>query len=473
MSEPVMRAKPPLEHIPADYTPAVAQGVKALLPLWIRWQTNLAEIEACEVDTLARLYHDFQQGKTRFLMAFRHPSPADAYCLAQLLWRRVPATAKAMNLPLQSPIHAHFIYDRGIPLWAGRWVGWLYSKLGGTSIQRGKLDLVALRAARDLFANGRFPMVAAPEGGNNGHNEIVSPLEPGIAQLGFWCAEDLQKAQRPESVVILPLGLQYRYIEPPWQAVEALLVQLEADCGLGDAIASTALLDLPECSFSEIGLPPQKALALYSRLYRLALHLLALMEGYYRKFYKVSLPTEADSADPNAQLAQRLQTLLNAALQVAEDYFGVPPKGTVIDRCRRLEQAGWERIFREDLKDAQLSPVERGLADRIAEEADLRMWHMRIVENFVAVTGRYVREKPTVDRFAETVLLLRDTIVRIKGKHPFPRPKLGSLRATVTVGEPLAVSDRMADYQQSRRRAVAQLTQDLQTALEDLILKEP
>ena len=68
-----------------------------------------------------------------------------------------------------------------------------------------------------------------------------------------------------------------------------------------------------------------------------------------------------------------------------------------------MEQAGWERIIREDLRDkTAISPVERGLADRIAEEADLRMWHMRLVESFVAVTGRYVLEKPTADRFRKT-----------------------------------------------------------------------
>ncbi|WP_071599813.1 hypothetical protein [Mastigocladopsis repens] len=44
------------------------------------------------------------------------------------------------------------------------------------------------------------------------------------------------------------------------------------------------------------------------------------------------------------------------------------------------------------------------LGDRIAEEANLRMWHMRLVESFVAVTGNYVHEKPTAERFAETTL---------------------------------------------------------------------
>ena len=131
----------------------------------------------------------------------------------------------------------------------------------------------------------------------------------------------------------------------------------------------------------------------------------------------------------------------------------------------------YRSFFREDLRNGTaLSPVERGLADRIAEEADLRMWHMRLVESFVAVTGRYVLEKPTAERFAETVLLLADMVTRIQGENPFPRPSLGKRKATLTVGEPICVSDRWDDYKVSRRKAVATLTEDLQGALEALIV---
>jgi hypothetical protein len=166
----------------------------------------------------------------------------------------------------------------------------------------------------------------------------------------------------------------------------------------------------------------------------------------------------------------RLKGLLDVALQVAEEYFNLKPKGSVIDRCRRLEQAGWDYIYREDIKNiAALSPLERGLADRLAEEANLRMWHMRLVESFVSVTGRYVEEKLTAERLAETTLLLWDVLARIKGGNPFGRPKLAKQQVQMTVGEPISVSDRWEGYQTSRRLAVAELTQDLQSALEAMI----
>ncbi|RMD67952.1 MAG: hypothetical protein D6822_07755 [Cyanobacteria bacterium J149] len=50
---------------------------------------------------------------------------------------------------------------RGILLWAGQGIGWLYSHLGATPIQRGKLDRLGLKSARELFLNRNFPLAAA------------------------------------------------------------------------------------------------------------------------------------------------------------------------------------------------------------------------------------------------------------------------------------------------------------------------
>jgi hypothetical protein len=464
MPDLITRVQPPLEFIPPAYDPLLRRVFDWGLPVITRWRTSIHHIEVQNIETLVGLIQQFQQQQIRLLLAFRHPSADDPFCLAQLLWKRVPTASRQMGIDLKMPIHAHFIYDRGIPLWAGEWTSSLYAKLGGTPIHRGKIDLVGLRSARDLFANANLPLIAAPEGATNGHNEVVSPLEPGIAQLGFWCVEDLRKANRSEQVIILPIGIQYEYMTPPWQAVERILTQLEVDTGIPTG-----------------GLTPAERLdetLLYQRLYRLGEHLLSTMEQYYKRFFHKTLiipetDSEADSvSSPNAAFANRLNALLNAALQVAEEHFSLQPKGSVIDRCRRLEQAAWDCIYRDDLQLETISPLERGLADRVAEEADLRVWHMRLVESFVAVTGKYVQDKPTVERFAETTLLVWDMLCRIKGGDPFKRPKLGAQKAVLTMGEPINISDRGPTYQGGRKnakQAVETLTKDLQTALEQML----
>ncbi|MGJ3244462.1 MAG: 1-acyl-sn-glycerol-3-phosphate acyltransferase [Elainellaceae cyanobacterium] len=487
MPHPITRAQPPLEFIPPRFNPLVLQIGRSLLPFWLRWYKQIRKVDIHNADGLARLYEQFQAGEVRFLIAFRHPTTSDPPCVANVLWNQIPRYAHQNGYSVESPVHAHFVYDRGIPLWAGNFVGWLASTLGGTPIRRGSLDVIGLRSVRNLFADGQFPIAIAPEGATNGHNEIVSPIEPGIAQFGFWCVEDLRKANRSEPVMIVPLGIQYRYVEAPWKSLESLMTQLELEMGLpplsdpntGDGMSQLA--DLQD------GVEPtlEQEKILYRRLYRMGEHLLSLMEEFYRKYYRqiieTDLPKTDASSDPsppqtlhpseaNERLAKRLHVLLNAALNVAEQSFDVKPKGNLSDRCRRVEQAGWNRIYRDDLKNTEsLSPVERGLADLVAEEADLRIWHMRLVETFVSVTGKYVVEKPTVERFADTTLLVWKTVTQITGKSRIQRPDLGAQYAQITVGEPLSVSDRWDAYQTNRRTAIAQLTHDLQTALEAMI----
>ena len=449
------QAQSALEFIPPAYSPLTWQVTKRIIPWWLRHKHNIVKVEIDNAAELIDLYRQFQQGKTRFMLAFRHPTIADPPCIAQLLWNQLPRLAQQQGISWRSPVHAHFIYDRGIPLWAGDKVGWVISKLGGTPIRRGALDRVGLRSVRELYVNGRFPMAAAPEGATNGHNEIVSPIEPGIAQFGFWCQEDLIKAGRDETVAIAPLGIRYFYQTAPWQYLDRLLSQLEVDSGLQNIPSnSMGLID---------GRTPsdRQQTEFYQRLISLSEHLLSLMEEFYSKFYHQKLET----ADKDLPI--RLQALLDAALKVAEQSLGVKPNGNISDRCRRVEQAGWNRIYRDDLPElTELAPAVRGLADLVASEAELRLWHMRLVETFVSVTGHYVAEKPSVERFADTILLLWKMVARLKGESPTKPPYLGKKVAKLTAMQPFWIADYWSQYQTNRRQAVDALTQDLQQALE-------
>lgn len=478
MAHRIQRAHPPLQFIPDRFNPIVLYwGQKLLLPIAMRLRlrpwlpAGIAQVDTVHVERLVDLYQQFQAGKIRLLLAFRHAEVDDPLSLIYLLSHSVPQAARHQDQPLQFPVHAYFIYDRGMTIWAGAWLGWMFSLLGGIPIHRGKkLDRVGIRTARELFMNGKLPLMAAPEGATNGHSEIVSPLEPGVAQLGFWCVQDLKKANRPETVWIVPIGIQYFYVQAPWKNLDRLLSQLEHDTGL--AVQSTDPTD-----------PNNREERYYQRLLRLADHLLTQMEQFYRRFLHQELP-ELPTPDPFLDLDQalsgeevlelRLQRVLDRALKAAEQHFNLPAQGTVIERCRRLEEAGWNDIYREDLPNLQqLSPFERGLADWLAEEAELRNRHMRLVESFVAVTGTHIQEKPTVERFAELALLMFDLVARIKGDKNPSRPRLGWRRSRMTIGEPICVSDRESTYQTSRtaaKQAVNDLTEDLHRALEKLIV---
>ncbi|NEP62674.1 MAG: 1-acyl-sn-glycerol-3-phosphate acyltransferase [Symploca sp. SIO2G7] len=465
-------AQSKLEFIPPAFNPLVLKIAQWSLPFLLRFRirrwlpAGITRIETTNVELLVDLYRQFQQGKIRFLIALRHSEVEDPLCMLHLLSYMVPKVARQQGISLQYPIHSHFFYERGMLLWAGDWLGWLFSGGGGIPIHRGRrIDSVAIRTSRKLFIDSKLPMAIAPEGATNNHSEIVSPLQPGVAQMGFWCVEDLLKANRAEQVLIVPISIRYRYIQPHWVKLDWLLSRLEADTGLPvQRIGKSASSDRKD--------------VFYQRLFQLGEYLLSEMEQFYHQFYHKNFPeptsiSTEEAVDANQVLATRLQNLLNVALQVGEEYFGLPTKGTVIERCRKLEEAGWQYIYREDIPDLEsLSPFQRGLADWIAQEASLRMRHMRLVESFVAVTGTYVKEKPTFERFAETALILFDTIARIKGQKIPHRPSLGKRSVQMTVGEPISVTQRWPVYQKNRqaaKQAIFQLTQDLQMALEEMI----
>ncbi|MBD2665138.1 phospholipid/glycerol acyltransferase [Richelia sinica FACHB-800] len=467
MPKSIHSTQPPLKFIPERYNPLVLQLFSWVLPFILRVRTRpwlpagIVRIEAKNAEILAKLYQEFQAGKIRFLLAFRHPEVEDPLSMLYLLSRIVPQVARQQGIKLQYPVHSHFMYERGMTLWAGNWLGWLFSRAGGVPVRRGRrADRQAIQRARELFLNGKMPIAVAPEGGTNGHSGIVSPLEPGVAQLGFWCVEDVQKANREETVLIVPIGIKYSYINPPWTKIDWLLTKLERDSGLPGA---------------EISQGGKKEDILYQRLLRLAEHLITEMEEFYRRFYHRDLPeiTTDNDTEKNEILIAKLHRLMDTALQIAEEYFHVQAQGNFIDRCRRLEEAGWNYIYREDIEDiGSLSPLKRGLADWIAEEADLRMQHMRIAESFVAVTANYIQEKPKAERFAETALLMFDMLSRIKDSTLPGRPRLGWKQATITIGEPISVSERWENCQGNRqalRTGVSDLTRDLFVAIEELI----
>jgi 1-acyl-sn-glycerol-3-phosphate acyltransferase len=149
----------------------------------------------------------------------------DPLCGLWLLSRGLPRSLR--------PQPVQFLYDRGMPLWGGRPLGWVLSRLGGISLRRGRHpDWSALRQARQLLRDGPFPLAVAPEGATNGHGEHLSPLEPGTARLALWCRDDLRRAGRDEAVWIVPIGLRYRYLRPSWSRLDRLLARMERRLGL-------------------------------------------------------------------------------------------------------------------------------------------------------------------------------------------------------------------------------------------------
>ena len=466
----ITKAQPRRAFLAPRFRLWVLRLVAVVLPYWLKRKLSITQFDVAEIDRLVEVYKQSQMGRLRLILAFRHPSSDDSFCLGRLLTNRLPIAARKHRILLRSPVFAHFLYDRGVSLWAGKSANWLYPKLGAIPIHRDRSSQIGLDTARELLVNGQMPLAMAPEGRMNGHSEFVSPLDSGAARLGFLALEDLIAAGRSEDVLIVPIGIQYYYLDEPWVQLEDLIHQLEQDCGsIVDRHDSLAAISLRKSD----GRPMRKLL--YDRLYNLCQHFVYQLENFYAQFYHYQIlerPPLIQSIS-RSEIDRRLQHLLEFAIEISEDYFNLKPTGTNIDRCRQIEQAGSDWIYRAELTPpASLDRVSRKLADRIATEADLRLWHLRILENLRSITDAYVKDRPTIDRFAEVTLLLWDLIARIKAEKPANRPILGKRRVQITICNPIPLSDYWDRYKIDRReaqQATIDLTQELQTAMEGTI----
>ena len=436
-------ARPALRRLPTRSSRPVQSLVRRLLPLVFRAQ-GLEIRNGNAADGLAKAFQAHQAGETTLLIAFRHPSTRDPLVLADLFWNRAPSTARQLYSPLARPVELRFLYDRGIPIWAGPLIGWLLQRCGGIAIHRGRLDRPALAEARQVLAQGRYPLVIAPEGATNNLSGEMAPLEPGVAQLAFWAAEDLDKSGQTQNLQVLPVSLTYSWRQQNWSALDARLQALELHLGVqGDPDPLHEQWDAPHQVHRQ-------------RFLRIGDALINALEQLERLQH-----------EPDQPLVNRITTYRLHGLAKAESHFGLKAAGTLQERCRRIEQAAWDRIYREGLD--QLPPLERSIADWEAREADLQLSRMRLVEHFICVTGQSISDEDNFDRLAEMLLLVEETIGWIEDRPWKSSPSLGPQRVELSLGEPMAVLPRLSSYRHNRRQAVQQFMADLQQALQQLM----
>lgn len=428
-------ARPALRRLPTRPSRWVQAVVRRLLPGLFRLQ-GLECRDGNAAAELARAIAAQQRGETCLLIAFRHPSTRDPVVLADLFWNRVPREAQRLQQPLLRPVALRFLYDRGIPIWAGPLIGWLLQRCGGIAIHRGRLDRPALHQARQVLEQGHYPLVIAPEGATNNLSGEMAPLEPGVAQLALSAADDLATRNDHRSVQVLPLKLRYSWRRENWEALDARLKALEQHLGL-----------TPDQDWSE-----EPVVRRRNRLVGIGTALVEALEQLERLKPPEGLP-----------LIKRIEVYRLHGLAKAEAHFQLRAGTTLQERCRRIEQAAWDRIYREGLD--QLSPLDRSLADWEAREADLELTRMRLVEHFTSVSGHDVGERPDFDRLAEMLLLVEETIGWIEDRTWTARPSLGPQRVEFSLAEPLLAEHRLEDYRRNRRRAVQELTAELSQRL--------
>src|SRR6056297_4092017 len=194
-----------LKFVAPRLNPLILHLARTFGPLYVKTVLGLRIHRPKQMDTLLQEYQQFARGSSKLIIVFRHVHVHDAQVLFYTLNNLLPNYARAQKVRLTKRPHAHFIYGRGVPVWGGKHLEWLFSRLGGIPVHHRKLDRNGLDVVRSYMLQGEYPIALAPEGQVTYHNEIVYELEPGFAQLALWAKQD-------KDVRILPISQYYNYV---------------------------------------------------------------------------------------------------------------------------------------------------------------------------------------------------------------------------------------------------------------------
>lgn len=469
---PATAARPRPRLAESRTSPAVLALVRALSPLYARFALRFDDVELRHGERLVEALAAFQAGRSRLLVAFRHPYGDEPQLCSYLVDVLAAREARARGLALPRKPHARFVHGYEVPLWSGPLVRWILPRSGALPVYHVRFDAASVERLRAVMREGDCPLALAPEGQVSYRSETLPRIEKGATRLAFWCAEDLAKAGRAEGVSILPLSIHYRYDEADIGGLERLVAGIEAACASprGGAAARRRRSE----AAAPAGIPARKA-ALKERLLALDEILLGFAEDYYG-IARTGAAKADDGPEARAARDARLARLLETALRRGEAMLGLEsPAGAGagaedrIARVYRIRQEGWDRVYPTSPLGA-MGELERALADRRAGEAWHAMRHMELVDLAHYLDSAYLEGpapgggEPSFGRLVETAYSLADLASRLAGGNITGRPNLLRKRAVIVVAPPLDIGSRYADYRTNRKAALDDASRDLEAA---------
>lgn len=461
MSRKADGAAPALPFLEPRFSPVVHAVARLLSPLYLRFGEGVSRVEVEGVTTLVEEYHRFRRGESRLVVPFRHPSASDAAVVGYLFGRRLPELARREGRPIRGPAFVHFLYGRGVPLWAGPPTGWLLPRLGAIPVYHQRIDSRGMRAVREALKVGRFPVALAPEGQVTYYNKKVGELELGTGRIALWGTEDLRAPGETTEVRILPISLEYRYGPGAGASLDKALRWIEEQTGI--AAGSDHRRPGPE---------------IYRALLRMTEALLDFLDRLYAPFLRIRGATEPERRSATGahrptgwaeSLTVRVTATCEAVLRAGEAVHNLSEEGPLLKRVLRLRDAGWRRMYRDDLE--ELRPAERVFADTLAKQAHDAKLHMEVADALEYLDPCYIAPEGPFERFLEYALTVQDVVNRLGGGTIASRMRPSGRVAIVTVGDPRGVTNLTGagEIGASGRRAAAQVNEYIRSEFQRLI----
>jgi hypothetical protein len=382
-------------------------------------------------------------GKSRCIIAFRHPNGGEPQLLTWFILFRLRLIAAFRGVRFSRQPHAVFVYGYEVARWGGWVARYILPRVGGMPIHHSKVDRHGMARIFKAVMDGPYPVALAPEGQVSYNADILPRLEQGVMRIGFHVAGRLAENNGPD-VEVLPVAIHYRFGTWGIMTTESLIKKIE--------------------KYTNPDPSERKRVRKLSYTERLTLcreHILSVNE----KRYKIPVDTEKP-------FNERLDAVIEAAFAAAERILDVKTQGDVFSRMYSMRQTCWDRIALPDVDSMDaISGVERGTLDLAAGEA----WHAGRHLELVDLAWYFRIPVPANDaplhQRIEYAQNLWDFASRSMGGAYSDRTSILPRRVVIQSAPPINISERLPAYRKDKSAAVEAALVDLEKAYLDCIDK--
>jgi 1-acyl-sn-glycerol-3-phosphate acyltransferase len=327
---------------------------------------------------------------------------------------------------LSGKLKQQFYYLSAYELFQGVMTG-IFQRLGVYSIRRGLVDRPSIAQTIEILTRQNSHLVVFPEGGCSFQNDTVMPFRAGAIQIAFQAMSKLAKQGEITDLYALPISIKYRYTKDMQGVIHQTLNRLERALRI-------------KSNGSD-----------YDRLRAIAQQVLVQMEREYDTYS----PTKDELS-----WDERISLLRTHILEHCEQQLGISsnPKEALRERTYKIEdvlKTQADALELETLPEAETSTGDRANKYTLIEKSIKRLL------NFDAIYDGYVAEKPTPERFLDTLTRLEREVFDIDKP-----PAKGYRQARIKVGEPINLQDFFTEYQRDRASIINAVTLKVQQTVQ-------
>jgi hypothetical protein len=436
---PVVQASPNIKVPEPRISKFVVFLLKILGRLYLLLYFGIARMVLQGEQSLFFFFLRALAGKSRCIIAFRHPNGGEPQLLTIFFLFKLKFIAARAGVKFARRPHAVFVYGYEVVRWGGWVARFVMPNVGAMPIYHSKMDKKSMERIYKAITEGPYPVALAPEGHVSYATDAVRRLEPGVVRIGFQAAKQLAAKDSSLPVEILPVSVHFRFGSWGKINMEILLKRIEKVTG---RVARG-----------------RKKLPFVQRVRECRQHLLEVNEMRFHI-----------KGDDTLSFEDRLERVTYAALDTAERMMGEKGEGDFFSRMYNLRQICWDRIFLPDVDSLDdITYAERSVLDLHAGEA----WYIGRYLELIDFTWYFRIPLPAEDAAFHTKLEyvqnLWDFANRTMGGGFPDRYNIFPRKVVIKAAPVINLSERLEAYSKDKKTTLEQTMSDLEKAYQNCI----